>query len=161
MQPAKPAYPSLQPGYGMGAPQQPAAWNMPPAARQQPEQSPCLRTAVLVTGIIHIVMSIFPTNVLGIIAGCFQLTGASQVRGQCTGFSSQGRAKLSTFRNATALKSTQLSPSMTRKPCTYDKCQKLQKFCRIQLSMAPYLPTFYRRDLPKTVAAAWGKRATS
>ena len=81
MQPAKPAYPSLQPAYGMGAPQQPAAWNMPPAARQQPEQSPCLRTAVLVTGIIHIVMSIFPTNVLGIIAGCFQLTGASQVRG--------------------------------------------------------------------------------
>ena len=70
MQPAKPAYPaypSLQPSYGMGA-------------QQQPEQDGCLRTSVFVTGIIHIVISIFPTNVFGIIAGCFQLTGAGKVR---------------------------------------------------------------------------------
>ena len=79
MQPAKPAYPSLQPSYGMGAPQQPATWNMPTVASQQPEQDGCLRTTVWVTGIIHIVISIFPTNVLGIIAGCFQITGASRV----------------------------------------------------------------------------------
>ena len=79
MQPVKPAYPP-PPSYGMGAPQQPVAWNMQHPAPQQPEQDGCLRTSVLVTGIIHIVISIFPTNVLGIIAGCFQITGASTVR---------------------------------------------------------------------------------
>ena len=86
MQPAKPAYPSLQPSYGMGAPQQPAAWNLPPhaaaaAARQQWQDQPdgCLRTSVFACGIIHIVISIFPTNVLGIIAGSFQIAGASKV----------------------------------------------------------------------------------
>ena len=36
----------------------------------------------------------------------------------CTGFSSQGRAKLRVFRGKTARKSTQPSPSLTRKPCT-------------------------------------------
>ena len=80
MQPAKPAYPPPPSSYGMGAPQQPVAWNMQHPAPQQPEQDGCLRTSVLVTGIIHIVISIFPTNVLGIIAGCFQITGASMVR---------------------------------------------------------------------------------
>ena len=75
MQPAKAAYPSLQPSYGMGAPQQPAAWNMP----QRQEQDGCLRTSVFACGIIHIVISIFPTNILGIIAGSFQITGASKV----------------------------------------------------------------------------------
>ena len=67
MQPAKPAYPSLQPSYGMGAPQ------------QRQDQDGCLRTSVFACGIIHIVISIFPTNVLGIIAGSFQITGASKV----------------------------------------------------------------------------------
>ena len=76
MQPAKAAYPSLQPSYGMGAPQQPAAWNMP---QQRQEQDGCLRTSVFACGIIHIVISIFPTNILGIIAGSFQITGASKV----------------------------------------------------------------------------------
>ena len=75
MQPAKAAYPSLQPSYGMGAPQQPAAWNTP----QLQEQDSCLRTSVFACGIIHIVISIFPTNILGIIAGSFQITGASKV----------------------------------------------------------------------------------
>ena len=76
MQPAKAAHPSVQPSYGMGAPQQPAAWNMP---QQRQEQDGCLRTSVFACGIIHIVISIFPTNILGIIAGSFQITGASKV----------------------------------------------------------------------------------
>ena len=75
MQPAKPAYPSLQPE----APQQPAAWNMPTVASQQPEQNGCLRTTVLVTGAIHIVLSVFTFNVLGCIGGGFQIAGASVV----------------------------------------------------------------------------------
>ena len=37
----------------------------------------------------------------------------------CTGFSSLGRAKVRVFRGSTVLKSMQLSPSFTRKPCMY------------------------------------------
>ena len=37
----------------------------------------------------------------------------------CTGSSSQGRARLRVFRSEIAWKNTQLSPSLTRKPCTY------------------------------------------
>ena len=65
----------------MGVPQQPMAynnWQRP--APVQPEQGGCLRTSVLVTGIIHIVLSVFSFNVLGCIAGGFQIAGASAVR---------------------------------------------------------------------------------
>ena len=67
MQPAKPAhpakfydpaYPSVQTSYGMGAQGQPGAWSMPRNAPLQPEQGGCLRTSVLVTGILHIVLSV-------------------------------------------------------------------------------------------------------
>ena len=36
----------------------------------------------------------------------------------CTGFSSQGRARLRAFLGCFSVKNTQLSPSLTRKPCT-------------------------------------------
>ena len=39
----------------------------------------CLRTVVLVTGIIHIVLSIVSFDVLGCIAGGFQVAGARVV----------------------------------------------------------------------------------
>ena len=67
MQPAKPAhpakfydpaYPSVQSSYGMGAQGRPGAWSMPRNAPLQPEQGGCLRTSVLVTGILHIVLSV-------------------------------------------------------------------------------------------------------
>ena len=63
MQPAKPAYPAkfYDPAYplvGMGAQGQPGAWSMPHNAPLQPEQGGCLRTSVLVTGILHIVLSV-------------------------------------------------------------------------------------------------------
>ena len=45
-----------------------------------------------------------------------------------TGFSSQGRAKLRGFCGKTALKSTQPSPSLTRKPCTFDKNDPARNF---------------------------------
>ena len=81
MQPAKLVYPPPAPAsYGMGAPQQPVAWNMQLPAPQQREEHGCLRTSVLVTGILHIVLSVFTFNVLGCIGGGFQIAGASAVR---------------------------------------------------------------------------------
>ena len=38
----------------------------------------------------------------------------------CSGFSSQGKAKLRVFRGATVRKSTQLSSSLTWKPCSFE-----------------------------------------
>ena len=78
MQPAKPAYPPPA-SYGMGAPQQPVVWKMQHLTPQQREQGGCLRTSVLVTGILHIVLSVFTFNVLGCIGGGFQIAGASAV----------------------------------------------------------------------------------
>ena len=45
-----------------------------------------------------------------------------------TGLSSQGRAKLRGFCGETAQKSTQPSPSLTRKPCTFDKNDPARNF---------------------------------
>ena len=61
--------------------QQPVAWNMqrprPPAPLQQ-EQGECLRTAVFVTGILHIVLGVFTFNVLGCIGGGFKIVRVTQ-----------------------------------------------------------------------------------
>ena len=90
MQPAKPAYPakfydpaypSLQPSHGMMAAQ--GQWNGPHHGPLQPERGGCLRTSVLVTGILHIILSIFSFNVLGRIGGGFQIAGATAVRIPC------------------------------------------------------------------------------
>ena len=52
---------------------------MPRPRPMQQEQGGCLRTSVLVTGILHIVLSVFTFNVLGCIGGGFQIAGATAV----------------------------------------------------------------------------------
>ena len=64
--------------------QEPMAWNSQPPRRapEPPDDGGGLRTWVLVTGIIHIVLSIVTFDVLGCIAGGFQVAGAQAV---CSG----------------------------------------------------------------------------
>ena len=51
------------------------------------------------------------------------VTRQKQPRGDnCTGFSSQGRARFGAFWTLFTAENTQLSPSLTRKPCTLSKC---------------------------------------
>ena len=59
--------------------QEPMAWNSQVRRAPEPPDDGSLRTAVLVTGIIHIVLSIVSFDVLGCIAGGFQVAGAQAV----------------------------------------------------------------------------------